>query len=92
MRVFGLKVSPAAHLRRAEVRTSTLTDCCLLENLLEEWMHTLMRSFKYACVAMLLGPGLSLATATAANALSNSQEPGSVIIFPYFTDRYSNPR
>ncbi len=48
-------------------------------------MHTFIRSFKYACVAMLLGPGLSLATATAANALSNSQEPGSVIIFPYFT-------
>jgi len=48
-------------------------------------MHTLMRSFKYACVAMLLGPGLSLATATAANALSDAKEPGSLIIFPYFT-------
>ena len=47
-------------------------------------MHTLMRSLKYACVAMLLGPGLSLVTATAANALSDAREPGSLIIFPYF--------
>ena len=47
-------------------------------------MHTLMRSIKYACGAMLLGLGLSLATATAANALSDPKEPGSLIIFPYF--------
>ncbi len=47
-------------------------------------MHSIMRSLKYACVAMLLGPGLGLATAAAAT-LSNSQEPGSLIIFPYFT-------
>ena len=43
-------------------------------------MYSIIRAMKYACIAILLAPTLA-----AAQALSNSQEPGSVIVFPYFT-------
>jgi hypothetical protein len=42
-------------------------------------MYSIIRAMKYACIAILLAPTLA-----AAQALSNSQEPGSLIVFPYF--------
>ena len=43
-------------------------------------MYSIIRAMKYAWIAILLVPTLA-----AAQALSNSQEPGSLIVFPYFT-------
>ena len=43
-------------------------------------MYSIFRAVKFAWIALLLVPSLA-----AAQALSNSQEPGSVIVFPYFT-------
>ena len=44
-------------------------------------MYSIIRAMKYAWAAILLVPTLAAAQAP----LSNSQEPGSVIVFPYFT-------
>ena len=47
-------------------------------------MYAIMRTLKYAWLALLFVPGLSIAQASVAATLSNSQEPGSVLVFPYF--------
>ena len=49
-------------------------------------MYAIMRTLKYAWLALLLVPGLTIAQASVVRAatLSNSQEPGSVLVFPYF--------
>ena len=44
-------------------------------------MYSIIRAMKYAWIAILLVPTL----AAAQDPLSNSQEPGSLIVFPYFT-------
>src|SRR5215469_2849684 len=44
-------------------------------------MSSIIRAVKHAWIALLLVPSLSVAQAAT---LSNSQEPGSVIVFPYF--------
>jgi hypothetical protein len=49
-------------------------------------MYAIMRMLKCAWLALLLVPGLTIAQASVVRAatLSNSQEPGSVLVFPYF--------
>ena len=47
-------------------------------------MYAIMRTLKYAWLALLFVPGLSIAQASVPAILSNSQEPGSVLVFPYF--------
>src|SRR5262249_30112385 len=52
----------------------------------EGMMYAIMRTLKYAWLALLLVPGLTITQASVVRAatLSNSQEPGSVLVFPYF--------
>ena len=45
-------------------------------------MFSIIRAVKHAWILLLLVPSLGVAQAAS---LSNSQEPGSVIVFPYFT-------
>jgi hypothetical protein len=51
-------------------------------------MYAIMHTLKYAWLALLLVPSLAVAAAHHKAAgdptLSNSQEPGSVLVFPYF--------
>jgi hypothetical protein len=49
-------------------------------------MYEIMRTLKCAWLALLLVPGLMIAQTSVVRAatLSNSQEPGSVLVFPYF--------
>src|SRR5215469_15653639 len=70
---------------RGRLTTAVMSGIAITEGI----MYAIMRALKYAGLALLLVPSLAVAAnhhkaAVGDPTLSNSQEPGSVLVFPYF--------